>query len=190
MSRWQPDAPGRLQRAALELYAQRGYDATTVAEIAARAGLTERTFFRHFADKREVLFHGSEQFRDALVAGVQSAPPSASPLATATFAVESIGPFFDERRAQSAQRHAVVSASLELQERELIKRVSLVATVAEALVERGTAEPVARLAAETGLTVFSLAYVRWVQDPEERPWSEHVREVAAELRELAAGATA
>src|SRR5215472_3630839 len=80
MGRWEPDARGRLERAALELYGERGFEQTTVAEIAGRAGLTERTFFRHFADKREVLFAGSAALRDLIVNAVTSAPASATPI--------------------------------------------------------------------------------------------------------------
>jgi AcrR family transcriptional regulator len=185
MARWQPDAAGRLQAAALELYATRGYDETTVAEIAASAGLTERTYFRHFADKREVLFHGSLQLRDQLVAGVDGAPEAMPPLQAVTRAIESIAPFFDERRALSARRHRVIRASPELQERELIKRASLVRAVGEALRHRGVADPLAELAAEAGMTVFSLAYSHWVEDPEERSYVHHVRESLAQLREVA-----
>lgn len=185
MARWQPDAAGRLQAAALELYATRGYDETTVAEIAASAGLTERTYFRHFADKREVLFHGSLQLRDQLVAGVDGAPEAMPPLQAVTHAIESIAPFFDERRALSARRHRVIRASPELQERELIKRASLVRAVGEALRHRGVADPLAELAAEAGMTVFSLAHSHWVEDPEERSYVHHVRESLAQLREVA-----
>src|SRR6185312_8615863 len=81
MSRWEPNARGRLEQAALDLYGERGFEQTTVAEIAERAGLTERTFFRYFADKREVLFGGSDEVRDALVEAVAAAPEPASPLA-------------------------------------------------------------------------------------------------------------
>src|SRR5579875_560137 len=129
MGRWQPDAAGRLQQAALELYATRGYDATTVAEISERAGLTERTFFRHFADKREVLFRGSEQLRDTFVAAVDQAPAAASPLHAVTDALEAVGAAFPPAFAR--RRHAVILATPELQERELIKLTSLT----EALVD-------------------------------------------------------
>jgi AcrR family transcriptional regulator len=185
MARWQPDAAGRLQAAALELYATRGYDETTVAEIAARAGLTERTYFRHFADKREVLFHGSLELRDHLAAGVDGAPPGTPPLEAVVQAIEGIGPFFDERRPFSTRRHQIISASPELQERELIKRVSLVRAVTDALRRRGVEEPLAELAAEAGITVFSQAYVRWVEDPKERSYADHARESFAQLRQVA-----
>jgi len=181
MARWQPDAAGRLQAAALDLYAENGYDETTVAQIAERAGLTERTYFRHFADKREVLFHGSEQMRDEIVAGVDEAPAELEPLEVVALAIEQIGAFFDEHRAHSTRRYRIVAASPELQERELIKRASLVHAVGDALRRRGVADPLAELTAETGLTVFSLAYRRWAVDPEQRSYATHVRELLAQL---------
>jgi AcrR family transcriptional regulator len=187
MARWEPDAVGRLQTAALELYDERGYDETTVAEIAARAGLTERTYFRHFADKREVLFHGGSELGDQLAAAVAAAPPELPALDVVITAVESLAPFFDERRAHSARRYRIIQATPELQERELTKNVSLVRVVAEALQQRGIAAPSAELSAEAGMAVFSHAYRRWVQDPRERPYVEHVRETLAQLRAVTGG---
>ena len=182
MSRWRPDATGRLQAAAIELYAERGFERTTVADIAERAGLTERTFFRHFADKREVLFEGSEQLRDRLHDAVAQAPPSLGALSAVARALEGLSPFFDERRAWSAQRHAVIASSSNLRERELIKRASLVVAVAGVLRERGETAATARLAAEAGITAFWVAYERWVEDPSEHTYAHHVRETVADLR--------
>src|SRR5579875_3758532 len=109
MGRWEPDAPGRLQRAALELYAEHGYEQTTVAEIAQRAGLTERTFFRHFADKREVLFHGSQELEQRMVAAVRAAPADTAPLdATAVGLLAATAPF-QERRPHSVHRQSVIA---------------------------------------------------------------------------------
>src|SRR5580704_17920347 len=98
MSRWEPNAAGRLAQAALELYIERGFEQTTVAEIAARAGLTERTFFRHFADKREVLFARSHMLQELVVAAVAGAPYSAAPIAAAAAGVEAAGALLEERR--------------------------------------------------------------------------------------------
>src|SRR5581483_9287188 len=107
MGRWEPDARGRLERAALDLYVQRGFDATTVAEIAERAGLTERTFFRHFADKREVLFAGSADLVALLDERVASAPKTKSPIAAVGAALEAAGALIQERGEWSKQRQAV-----------------------------------------------------------------------------------
>src|SRR5215472_8796232 len=121
MSRWQPNARGRLEQAALELYCERGFDQTTVTEIAERAGLTERTFFRYFADKREVLFWGQDRLRELYVRTIEAAPKSASPIDMVAAALEAAVPVFNERRELARQRQAVVAANPGLQERELIK---------------------------------------------------------------------
>src|SRR5258707_4907397 len=119
MSRWQPDARGRLERAAMDLYTERGYDQTTVAEIAERAGLTERTFFRYFADKREVLFWGAGRLQELLVDAVASAPASAPPIDAVAAALEAAGALLQERRETARQRQTVIAANAELREREL-----------------------------------------------------------------------
>src|SRR5579875_1997096 len=165
MARWEPDAVGRLQQAAVELYAEHGYEETTVAEIAARAGLSERTYFRHFADKREVLFHGSEMLQERLASAVEQAPAGEPPLDAIAHGLARIGPFFDERRAHSLQRHAIVRSSPELKERELMKRGALVAALSAVLERRGVEPATAALAAESGISVFHLAYERWIADP-------------------------
>jgi len=187
MGRWEPDAAGRLREAALELFEDRGFEQTTVAEIAARAGLTERTFFRHFADKREVLFRGSEGLRDTLNAAVDEAPTAAGPLEAMTAALDAAGTVFTRELAR--RRRAVILSNPELQERELIKLASLAEALAEALRRRGVADPVAGLAAQTGMAVFRITFERWVIDPGERPWAEHLREALAELDELVVGAS-
>src|SRR6476660_8792719 len=120
MVRWEPNARGRLEQAALELYRARGYDSTTVAEIAERAGLTERTFFRYFTDKREVLFGGSGALQELLVSAVATAPDSAAPIEAVAAALDAAGAFLQERRAFARQRQAVIAATTEMQERELI----------------------------------------------------------------------
>ncbi|HTX63209.1 MAG TPA: helix-turn-helix domain-containing protein, partial [Acidimicrobiales bacterium] len=114
MGRWQPDSRGRLQEAALALYAEKGFEQTTAAEIAARAGLTERTFFRHFADKREVLFGGSSLLRDRIVEGVSHAPPAEGPLESVARGLDAAAGMLGEaRRDLSRQRHAVIAANPE-----------------------------------------------------------------------------
>ena len=131
MGRWEPDARGRLEQAALALYGERGFEQTTVAEIAERAGLTERTFFRHFADKREVLFWGAGALQELLVSTVASAPDSAAPIDAVAAALEAAGALLQERREFARQRQAIIAANAELQERELIKLASLASALAE-----------------------------------------------------------
>jgi AcrR family transcriptional regulator len=186
MGRWQPDARERLQLAALALYGERGYEETTVAEIAERAGLTKRTFFRYFPDKREVLFWGSELLQERMVAAIETAPAAASVLSVIGAALDAAAGRFDEVREFAGPRHRIISASRELRERELIKAASLAAAMARALRARGLDEPAASLAALTGTTVMHVAFEQWVDDPDRRPFRHFARGALAQLREFAA----
>src|SRR3954467_1434893 len=158
MSRWEPNAPARLAQAAMELYAEAGYEETTVARIAERAGLTERTFFRHFADKREVLFAGSSNLQDVLVGAVAEAPASAAPMQVVASALDEVSTWFVDRRDFARARQSVISSHPALTERELIKMAHLATALGDALRERGVEDPTARLAAETGIAVFRVAF--------------------------------
>ena len=186
MSRWEPDAPGRLAQAALELFHEHGFDQATAAGIAARAGVTERTFYRHFVDKREVLFSGSGQLQDLLVEQVASADPGLSPLDAVCAALGAAGPFFAERREQARLRQRVIAANPELQERELIKLARLSVALADVLRRRGVADPAAALAAEAGVAVFSAAFARWIADPEQDDFARLVGESLVALRTVTA----
>jgi AcrR family transcriptional regulator len=186
MGRWEPDARGRLEQAALALYGERGFEQTTVAEIARRAGLTERTFFRHFADKREVLFWGAGALQEFMVNAVASAPDSAAPIAAIGAALEAAGALLQERRDMARQRRAVIAANAELQERELIKLAALAAALAAALRLRGVTEPAASLAAEAGIAVFRIAFERWVSDPGQRDLPQLMQESLEELKAVTA----
>lgn len=174
MARWDPDSRGRLREAALALFAERGYDQTTVAEIAARAGVTERTFFRHFSDKREVLFGGADVMRDAAVGAVAAAAPDATPVEAVMAGVTAAGAVLPDRESARA-RQAVITAHAELRERELIKLSALAGAIADALRERGVDPQTASLTAEMGLAVFRLAFERWV-DEERTEFEELVRD--------------
>ena len=187
MTRWQPNARDRLAAAALELYAERGFEGTTVAEIAARAGLTERTFFRHFADKREVLFAGSELLEMAMVRAVADAAPDASPMAAVGAALDAAAAMLQAREAHGRRRFAVISATPELHERELIKMTRLAGSLATALRARGVPEPAATLAAEAGMAVFRVAYERWITGPKRTRFATVVHAALADLRTVAAG---
>ena len=158
MPRWEPDSRGRLEQAALALYGERGFEQTTVAEIAARAGLTERTFFRHFADKREVLFAGAGSLQDLLVSALTGTPDSAAPIDAIAAALQAAGAVLQERRQYALQRQAVIAANAELREREVIKLASLASALANALRRRGVKEPAASLTAEAGIAVFKVAF--------------------------------
>jgi AcrR family transcriptional regulator len=187
MGRWEPNARGRLAHAALELYGERGFEQTTVAEIAKRAGLTERTFFRHFADKREVLFWGAAALQELFVTTVTGAPDSAPPIEAVAAALDAAAAVMQENRDGALRRQAVISANPELQERELIKLASLAAAIAGALRRRGVPDPAASLTAEAGIAVFKVAFERWINDTDQCDLSEHIRESLAELKAATAG---
>jgi AcrR family transcriptional regulator len=186
MTRWEPNARGRLELAAMELYTERGFEQTTVAEIAKRAGLTERTFFRHFADKREVLFWGAAALRELLVTTVASAPDSTAPLEAVLAALEAAGALLQERRDYSRQRQAVIAANPSLQERELIKLASLASAIADALRQRGVTDPAASLTAEAGIAVLKVAFERWVTEITPQDLPRLIRESLDELKAVTA----
>jgi AcrR family transcriptional regulator len=187
MGRWDPDAEGRLRTAAMELFAELGYEQTSVAAIAERAGLTARTFFRYFSDKREVLFGGSQQLQDLMVSAIAQSPPKSSPLEAVAAALAVTADFFDGegRRSFARQRHAVVSAHADLRERELIKLSKLSSALGEALRARRVAEPDASLAAESGIAIFHVVFRRWVARGERRSFNELLAESLARWQALA-----
>ena len=184
MTRWEPDARGRLQQAALELFAERGFDQTTVEDIASRAGVTKRTFFRYFSDKREVLFPAGDEFTAPFVAGLASAAPTAAPLEAAAASLEAIGAGFPAPREYARQRRLVISANAQLQERELVKLASVATALAAALRDRGVEEPTASLTAETTIAVFRTAFDRWLLADDDRELSDHIHESLDALRTL------
>ena len=187
MPRWEPDSRGRLEQAALELYGERGFENTTVAEIAERAGVTERTFFRHFADKREVLFGGGSALAELFAQGVAGAPAAATPIDAVTVALEAAGALLQERRERARLRQAVIIANAELQERELIKLATLARVLADALRGRGVSDPAAMLTAEAGIAVFKVAFERWVNEGESRDLPQLIRASMDELKAVTAG---
>jgi len=187
MVRWEPDSRGRLEQAALALFAERGFENTTVAEIAARAGLTERTFFRHFADKREVLFSGARPLQDLLINAVASAPDPAGPFDAVAVALEAAGALLQERREYARLRQSVIAANAELQERELIKLASLSAALTDALRRRGVKDPAASLSAEAGIAVFKIAFERWVEETESKSLPLLIKQSLNELKVVTSG---
>src|SRR5580693_4030972 len=188
MGRWQPDSRGRLQEAALALYSEHGFDQTTAAQIAVRAGLTERTFFRHFADKREVLFGASALLEERIVAGVAAAPAGDGPLDAVGRGLDAAGNLMGEsRRDLAAQRQAVIAANPELRERELAKLADYAAAVGAALRQRGVREPQATLAAEAGMSVLRVAIERWANGDDDHSLPVIMKASMAELRAVTAG---
>ncbi len=187
MGRWEPDSRGRLQEAALALYSERGFDQTTAAQIAVRAGVTERTFFRHFPDKREVLFGGSALLKERIVDGVAGAPPADGPLDAVSGGLDAAAAMLGEfRRDLSRQRQAVIAANPELHERELAKLADYAAAVADALRQRGVSDPQATFAAEAGMTVLRVALEQWAGGDDSRDLTTIMRDSLAELRAVAA----
>jgi AcrR family transcriptional regulator len=182
MVRWEPGTRERLQDAALELFAARGYEQTTATEIAQAVGLTERTFFRHFVDKREVLFHGQQILTDAFLAGLDDAPPDASPIGLAVSALRSSASFFDdERRPHSRLRQSVIDANPALQEREALKLVGLGQALSGALRTRGVADMTAEVAAQIAVMAFGVAFAHWIAEDEQRTFEAIAMDVVREV---------
>jgi AcrR family transcriptional regulator len=168
----------------LELFSEQGFERTTVAEIASRAGLTERTFFRYFADKREVLFPSALQ--EFLVSRLADAYDAIAPIDAVAAALEAAGGMLEERRDYARKRHAVIAAHPGLQERELIKLASIASAMADELRRRGVADSAASLTAEAGIAAFRVAFDRWIKD-NERDLSQLIRESLDELKTVTAG---
>jgi AcrR family transcriptional regulator len=188
MSRWSPNARGRLEQAAYELFLDRGYDQITVADIAKRAGLTERTFFRHYADKREVLFGGAQVLQEEVLRALAELPPDLPTIEAVRIAVEAISAMMHGRRDLARERQRIVVAHADLLERELIKRATLTTALAQALQQRGVAEPTASLAADMGMAVFYVGFSHWLDDPAGRELVEIVHAGFDQLKAVAAGA--
>jgi AcrR family transcriptional regulator len=188
MARWQGGARERLQAAALKRFAEQGFDGTTVAEIAETAGLTERTFFRYFADKREVLFQGQHDFDRVFVEAIEQADSTHSPMATVANALDAAAVAFfpEERRPWVRIRQKVIEADPSLRERELLKMSSLAVAMTTALRAHGINATAAALAAQSGVAVFRVAFAAWTAQDEQRSLPECLRAALAELRVLLA----
>jgi AcrR family transcriptional regulator len=186
MGRWEPNSRGRLAQAALALYAEQGFEQTTVAEIAGAAGLTERSFFRHFADKREPLFAGMDSVRDLVVGVIADVPSSAGPVEAVEAALQAVAAMVEETPEFARTRNSVVSANAELRERELIKLAEIATAMAGALRDRGVRKPVASLVAEMGIVIYRVAFARWIGDPGEPDLRQSLRDCTAELRNVLA----
>lgn len=173
MPRWEPDARERFVAAALELFSDQGYDETTVAQIAERAGLTKSTFFRHFSDKREVLAAGQATLSRLFAEGIAAAPADATPLVAVAAGLDRASSAMTPLNRELAPRlEAVIATSAELQERAVLKRVGMAAAIAEALRARGVEETVAAMAAELGVLAFKVGFDAWTADDNVRELSE------------------
>ena len=187
MGRWEPNARERLAGAALELFAERGYEGVTVAEIAERAGLAKSTFFRHFADKREVLCGGPDGLGRVLTDAIVGAPDTATPIAAVGAALDAAAlAFGPERRPWVRKRQEVIEDNNDLRERELLKRAALREAMADALRKRGAPDPAASLAAELGGLALHNALARWIAPAEDRGFADLAHEELDGLRAAAA----
>lgn len=183
MPRWGPDSDDRLYRAAMQLILERGYDGVTVAEIAEHAGLTKRSFFRHYADKREVVFAGAADFERGVVEAVRDAPPTAEPVDVVLAALSRGGATLTGWGEPVRLRQRMVASSTELRERELIKLDALTTAVAGALRDRGVAGLTATLVAQAGVAAFTTAFSRWTDSADPREFGSIMSEVFERLRE-------
>ena len=162
MSRWRPGARERLVIAAVDLFSEQGYDATTVDQIAVRAGVTKSTFFRHFHDKRELLSAGQDTLSTLLMEGIRQAPSDAGPLAAVSAGLQRASTALGPAQQELGPRiKAAIASSVELQERAALKNVGLAAAMTAALKDRGIAEPVAQLASELGVLALKRGYAAW-----------------------------
>lgn len=183
MARWEPNAPERLAQAALDLFAEHGYENTSVIDIAQRAGLGKTTFFRHFQDKREVLF-GRGTMDELLAGAIAAAPATATPLEAVAHALDAAGRevFTPARREFTARRQAVIAAHPELREREALKKLGLIASMTAALRRRGVPSLTARVAAELGALASMIAYERWSDPANSDDFSELARRALDDVR--------
>ncbi|MET9251880.1 helix-turn-helix domain-containing protein [Nonomuraea sp. NPDC003709] len=187
MARWDPGTEERLIKAALELYAEHGYDNVTVTQIAERAGITRRSYFRYFPDKREVLFAGSERLPTAIQQAVLAAAETSSPLSTVLDALADVGAQLAEQVKNVAERRAVIDASAELQERERTKFAAVTAAIRTALEQRGTETGTAHLVAQIAMVVFQSAFDQWVNANGQTDFVTCLRVAAASLRDTVTG---
>jgi AcrR family transcriptional regulator len=186
VSRWAPDARERLEAAALDLFAENGYEDTTVTQIADRAGLNRATFFRHFADKREVLFGGEDVLTELFAAGIRAAPDATiTACLQAAFVAADIA-MTPHQRVKATQRVLVVRTNTEVQERGLLKHARIATSISDALCARGADELTARLGAEVGMLAFSVGVERWMKATDDEPFSLHAAAALTDIQMRAA----
>jgi len=184
MPRWDPDADGRLLQAAMELFTERGYEHVTVAEIAERAGLKKRSFFRYFADKREVLFAGSAEFQQSVITGILDAAETMPPMDAVVTSLAAAGAGLTSWGEPVRLRQQVIATSAELRERELIKLADLTTAIAGALRRRGSDELTASMTAHAGITVFTTAFARWTEPGPDLNFADLMHDSLNRLRQV------
>lgn len=188
MPRWEPDARERLVRAALDLFAEQGFDTTTAAQIATRAGLTRSTFFRYFPDKRDVLSAGQEILAGLLTQGIADAPDGTSATGAVHAGLQAATQAFTTaQRDLGPKMQAAISASVELQARQAVKDIALTSAMAQALMQRGEPEAVALVAAELGGLAFRRGYRSWLEAGDDAELGQVVQETLDEVAATARG---
>ncbi len=181
MGRWEPETRERLERAALELFLEQGFDRVTVPAITARAGLTTRTFHRHFRDKREVLFADADQMPVLAARLVRDAPPHLGPVDVVAHGLPTLAAAFEGRRAHLKQRKVIIDGHDGLRERELRKMETLVEAIADAFRARGVEDVTAAAVAETAVGLVKLALRRWVDSAEHQSLNAIMTDAFARL---------
>jgi AcrR family transcriptional regulator len=184
MTRWDPGTEERLEKAALELFYEHGYDSVTVTQIAERAGVVRRSFFRYFPDKREVLFAGSEKLPPAIAEAVLAASKSTPPLSAVLEAMTEVGTLLTQHIKDAAKRRTIIDASTELQEREQAKLAAVTAAISEALAKRHVAPQDAKMVAEIGTIVFQNAFAQWVAARGKKDFGSCIRTLAVALQQV------
>ncbi|OIH98634.1 MULTISPECIES: TetR/AcrR family transcriptional regulator [unclassified Curtobacterium] len=185
MARWEPGARERLVMAAAELFAEHGYDETTVTQIAERAGVTKSTLFRHFPDKREILVAGQATLSALLAEGVADAGESATPMQAVASGLRRASSVMQPwNRTLGPSMAAAIAANAELRERSMLKSAGLAVALSDALEARGTTPTTARVAAELGVLAFERGYTAWTDAPDgtEGDLEHHVIAALEELR--------
>lgn len=186
MPRWEPSAEDRLREAALALFLEHGYEHVTVTDITDHAGLTRRTFSRYFADKRDVLFAGSDRLPLVASQAIRDADARLGPAEALLAGLAATGTILAENVPRSPERRRIVAGSAELQERERTKFAVVADRLAEALRERGATDTAAQLLADVGIAVFRTAFARWTEEPDGADFPVYVTESAAELMNVLA----
>lgn len=186
MPRWDPSAEDRLRDAALVLFLERGYENVTVTDITDHAGLTRRTFSRYFADKRDVLFAGSERLPEVISHAVLSTDPGLAPAQALLAGLASTGATLAKYVPRSPERRRIVAGSAELQERERTKMAAVTDALTQALRSRGASEAAAQLLADVGVAVFRAAFARWTEEPDGAEFPVYIQQAAAELTDALA----
>ena len=167
MPRWEHGSEERMKQAAMELFEEQGFEDTSAVQIAERARVTTRTFFRYFPDKEEVLFADADALNEALVQELLQIPDLSKPLEAVTGTLAG----YDWARLGSREtlrrRSRMIASDPRLLERDLIKQHQMAGGFGWALCERGIDPDIAELAASTGSQIFRMAYRKWLESSDD-----------------------